>query len=401
MTAKQRRPLEGIRVLELGTMVAGPVAGTLLADFGAEVIKIEQPVSGDPIRHSGPFAEGESLYWVVEGRNKKSITLDLHLPKGQQVLRDLVRHADVVIENFRPGTMAKWGVGYEQLKAVNESLIMLSVSGYGQTGPYSERAAYDRVALAFSGFLNITGYSDRPPVRPGTAIADYQSALIGAFAVVLALYARDNKGQPGQHIDVALYESVLRFTDVMVTAYDKLGIERKRSGNYHFAASPGDHYQTVDGRYIALTVAADSVFRKLAKCMSRPELADDERFLTHSARAKNYDQINGIVADWIRSNPVEEICEVLTRGGVPHSLVYTVKDILADPHYLARESIVTVNHPKLGAVKMPGVFPRMSGMPNPPIQSAPELGEHTAEILHSWLGMTQSEVDGLRTEEVI
>jgi len=251
MAVRQDRggPLAGIRVIELGSMIAGPVAATLLGDFGAEVIKIEPPVVGDPIRHSGPFVGEESLYWNVEGRSKRSVTLDLRRPEGQEVLRSLVEHADILIENFRPGTMERWGLDYPRLHARNPRLIMLSTSGFGQTGPNAKRPAYDRVSLAYAGFLNMTGYPDRAPVRPGTALADYQAALLGAFSLMVALYHRDRGDGVGQQIDLSLFEAVFRFTDVMITAYDKLGTSRNRSGNRHFAAAPGDHYLTGDDKY--------------------------------------------------------------------------------------------------------------------------------------------------------
>lgn len=389
-------PLAGIRVLELGTMVAGPVAATLLADFGADVIKIEPPKVGDPIRHSGPFVGTESLYWNVEGRSKRSVTLDLRVPEGQAVLRQLAGHADVLIENFRPGTMAKWGCDFDTLHALNPRLIMLSVSGFGQTGPKATHPAYDRVSLAFSGFLHMTGYPDRPPVRPGTAMADYQSALFGAFAVMIALFEREARGGSGQQIDVALFESVFRFTDVMVTAYDRLGHTRERGGNKHFAASPGDHYRTQDGRYIALTVAADNVFQRLCAALSRPELAEDPAFSTHIKRVENYDRINGIVAEWMMAQPVDETIAVLEKNGVPHSLIYSPADILADPHYAARETIATVQHPTIGAIKMPAVLPRFSAWAAPEIMPAPSLGEHTDAVLHDLLGMSNADIAALR-----
>lgn len=396
MEDDKKQPLSGIRVLDLGTMVAGPVAATLLADFGAEVIKLEQPGKGDPIRHSGPFADGESLYWHVEGRNKKSVTLDLHVPQGQALLRELVKHVDVLIENFRPGTMDKWNVGWATLREINPRLIMLSVSGFGQTGPYASRPAYDRVALAFSGFLNMTGYPDRAPVRPGSAVADYQAALMGAFAVALSLYDRDKQGGTGRQIDVSLYEAVLRFTDVMVTAYAKLGTKRERRGNSHFAAAPGDHYETNDGRYIALTISADNVFRRLCQALARPELGVDAKFATHANRVANYAEINGIVADWIREQSVEHVCAQLTENGVPHALIYSVQDIVTDPHYAARGSLATIDHPKLGALKMPGILPRIGDALPPPLRAAPELGAHTEEVLREWLGYTQARLDELR-----
>lgn len=394
-------PLTGIRVLDVGTMIAGPVAATLLGDFGAEVIKIEQPDGGDPMRKIGPFSNGESLWWNVEGRSKKSVTIDLHVPEGQQLFRDLVKHADVVVENFRPGTLKRWNVDYENLKEVNPNLVMLSVSGYGQTGPYASRAAYDRIALAFGGLLNITGYPDRAPVRPGTAVADYQAALFGAFATMMALYHRDARQGTGQHIDVSLYESIFRFTDVLVSAYEKLGIKRERRGNRHFAAAPGDHFETCDGRYIVVTVSSNSVFSRLCEAMSSPDLISDERFCTHDVRWQHIDEINGIVAEWIKSQPVTEICNLLEKHGLAFSLAYSVEDIVNDPHYAARGSIVTVDNPRTGPLRMQGIVPRMNGTPPPSIQAAPTLGQHCDEVLRGLLGLDDEEIEALRRAAAI
>lgn len=401
MSDEARGPLAGIRVVELGTMVAGPVSATLLGDFGADVIKIEQPQGGDPIRQSGAMVNGESLYWNVEGRNKRSVTIDMRRTEGQALLRKLVKHADVLVENFRPGTMARWGCDYETLKQINPALVMLSISGYGQTGPNAQLASYDRVALAFAGFLNITGYPDRPPVRPGTAIADYQSALFGAFAVMIALYHRDVRNGTGQHIDTSLYETIFRFTDTMITAYDKLGVKRHRTGNSHYAASPGDHYLMKDGRYLAMTVAASNVFRRLCIAIGQPELADNPRFATHPARVENYDEINGIVADYVRTHPVDEVLASLKEQGVPHSLILSVEEILEDPHYAARGSIATIDHPRIGPIKMPAVFPKLSETPGPPLRPAPTLGENTEEILTGMLGMDDQEFQALKAQGVI
>jgi formyl-CoA transferase len=389
-------PLAGIRVLELGTMIAGPVVGTLLSDFGAEIIKVEQPEGGDPIRNIGPFCEGESLWWNVEGRNKKSITLDMRRPEGQAMLRRLVKEADVLVENFRPGTMAKWNVGWEDLKKENPALIMVSVSGYGQTGPYAAKPAFDRIALAFAGMLNITGFADRAPVRPGVAMADYQSALFGAFAAMIALFHREARGGTGQHVDVSLFESVFRFTDIMVTAADKIGLKRTRRGNLHFAAAPGDHFETCDGRYIVMTISNNPLFVKLAAAMGQPGLAQDERFATHDVRWQNITDINALVGEWIKSMPVDDVIGILEGHGLPHSLVYSVDDILADPHYEARGSIATLDHPKIGALKMPAPSPRMSGTPACAMNAAPVLGAHNDEVYGSLLGLDAQAIAGLR-----
>jgi formyl-CoA transferase len=397
----RKGPLDRVRILEIGSMIAGPVAATLLGDFGAEVIKLEQPTGGDPIRHSGPSAEGESLWWNVEGRNKRSVTVDLRKPGGQEILHGLVAHADVLIENFRPGTMAGWNAGYERLKTINPRLIMLSISGYGQTGPNAELASYDRVALAFAGFLHVTGYPDMPPVRPGFAVADYQTALFGAFSVMMALFNRDARGGTGQHIDLSLYETVFRFTEVMITAYDKLGIVRGRTGNMAHAASPGDHYATSDGRFLALTIAADNVFRRLCTAIERPDLATDPRFITHRIRVENYNAINEIVANWIKSTAVDRVTAAFRANGVPHSLIYSPAEISVDPHYAARGSIATLDHPRLGPLKMPAAVPRFSATPAPPFRAAPLLGEDTDDVLADLLHLSGENIASLRKEGII
>ena len=395
-------PLSGVRVIELGTMVAGPVAATLLADFGAEVIKVEKPQGGDLIREVGPRWEGEGLWWNVEGRNKKSITLDLRHPDGKDLLKQLVRHADVLIENFRPGTLSGWGIGYNQLSEENPALIMASVSGFGQTGPYAERPAYDRIGLAFSGYLNATGFSDRPPVRPGFAQADYQSAIVAAFGTMVALFHREARGGSGQHLDVTLFESMFRFTDLMTTAADKLGTKRNRQGNVHFAAAPGDHFETCDGRFIVLTNSGnDNLFAKLCEVMGKPEVAQDERFRTARARGEHILAINGIVAEWIKSDSVENILRALEAAKLPHQLILTIDDILKDPHYAARGSIATLNHPRLGPLKMPAPVPRMLGTPAPALSPAPLLGEHNDEIFGGLLGIDEPILTRLKRAGII
>lgn len=394
MEPKDKGPLAGIRVIDIGTMVAGPVAATLLADLGADVIKIEQPGRGDSLRHIGPSVEGESLWWNVEGRNKKSVTLDLHHPEGQRILKEMLKHADVLVENFRPGILGKWNLSWEHLKQVNPRLVMLSVSGYGQTGPYANRAGYDRIALAMGGTLNATGYPDRAPVKLGTAMADYSTALFGAYGIMVALYHRDMRGGEGQQIDLSLYETVFRFTDVMVTAYDKMGLPRERTGNLHFAAAPGDHFETCDGRYIVLTVSNDRMFGRL--CEVIPALGEEERYSTHAKRTACVEELNVIVAAWIKSLPVLEVCRILEEKGLAYSLIYSIKDIVADPHYEARGTIASVEHPQIGELKMPAVQPRFSGTPSPQIKPAPALGADTDEILRELAGLSVGQIAELR-----
>lgn len=393
--------LSGLRILDLGTMVAGPVACTLFADFGAEVIKVEVPKRGDTVRDLGPFVEGKCLYWSVEARNKKSVTLDLRHPEGKELLLQLVDKADAVVENFRPGTLEKWGLGYDVLKARNPALVMLRISGFGQTGPYRERAGYDRIALAFGGLMGITGYADRPPVRIGTSIADYQSAILGAFALMMAIYHRDCHGGEGQEIDLAMYETIIRFTEVLVPAYDRMGTVRERCGNKHFAAAPGEHFRTSDGRYLILTISADAGFQRLAGAMERGDWLADPRFATHEKRWQQVDELNAAVADWIESQPVHQLCARLDEAKLAYSFIYSVEDIMKDPHYAARGTITTVRDPKIGPVRMAGVIPKFSGTPEKPIEAAPDLGEHNEEVYGGLLGLSADRIAALAKSGVL
>lgn len=406
MTEARKMPLgphllSGIRILDLGTMVAGPVACTLFGDYGAEVIKIEVPERGDTVRDLGPFVEGECLYWHVEARNKKSITLNLREPEGQRLLCELVKQVDAVVENFRPGTLEGWGLSYDALRQHNPGIIMLRVSGFGQTGPYRTRAGYDRIGLAFGGLLGITGYPDRPPVRIGTSTADYQTAILGAFSLMTALYHRDVMGGGGQEIDLSMYESVIRFTEVLVPEYDRLGVVRKPRGNKHFAAAPGEHFLTSSGRYMILTISADTGFQRLCTAMGRSELVSDERYCTHTRRWENIDELNALIADWILSQPEEELKSKLDDAKLAYSFIYGIDDIMSDPHYEARGSIATVEHPRLGPVKMAGVFPRFSGKEHKPIEPAPDLGQHNDEIYGNWLGLGESDLSALKSKGII
>lgn len=393
--------LSGLRILDLGTMVAGPVACTLFGDFGAEVLKVEVPRRGDTVRDLGPFVDGKCLYWSVEARNKKSITLDLRRPEGRELLLQLVEQADAVVENFRPGTLEKWELGYDVLKARNPKLVMLRISGFGQTGPYRERAGYDRIALAFGGLMGITGYADRPPVRIGTSIADYQSAILGAFALMMAIYHRDCHGGAGQEIDLAMYESIIRFTEVLVPAYDRMGIVRERRGNKHFAAAPGEHFRTSDGRYLILTISADAGFQRLATAMGRDDWLADPRFATHESRWQHVDELNAALAAWIESQPVDGLCDRLDAAKLAYSFIYSVEDIMKDPHYQARGTITTVVDPQIGPVRMAGVVPRFSTTPEQPIAPAPNLGQHNSEVYGGLLGLSDKRIAELTEAGVL
>lgn len=400
-TAPSGGALSSLRVLDLGTMVAGPVACTFLSDFGAEVIKVEQPGCGDTLRGLGPFKEGESLWWNVEGRNKKSITLDLRQARGQEVLKRLVQEADAVVENFRPGTLENWNLGYPELARVNPRLVMLSVSGFGQTGPYAKRAGYDRMGLAFSGVMGITGMPDTPPVRVGISAADYATATLGAFAVMMALYHRDANGGRGQQIDLSLYETMFRYTDNMVSAFDQLGMVRKRTGNVHQAAAPGNNFETKDGRFIVMTISGDVLFKKLCKALGRDELAVDARYQTHASRFQHVHDLNAVVAEWMAQRHADDIAATLDEYGVPYSIVYTVEDIFKDPHYQARDNLISVEHPTLGAVKMQGIVPKLSATPGAPPRAAPALGAHNEDVFMGLLRMSRSEFDELRSSAIL
>ncbi len=394
-------PLSGIRVLDIGTRVAAPFAATLLGDFGAEVIKVELPGTGDFMRSIGPFADGYSLWWAVEGRNKKSITLDLRKPRGQEVFRRLVPLADVVVENFQPGTLEEWGLGYDALARINPDLILTRASVYGQTGPYRDRPGLDRNGIGFGGLLYLTGYPDQPPVRPGVIISDYLTGVFNALAVMLALYHRDVHRGGGQWVDLSLYESVFRVLEHTMAAYDRLGLVREREGNRLRNSAPLDNWETKDGKFVSIIAAGDGLFPRLARAMDREDLLHDPRFNTLARRAEHADEINAIVADWCRQHTAEEIEAIMLQAQVPVSRAFSIAEIAADPHYAARQDIVTVEDPTIGPVRMQGVYPRLSATPGRIQRGAPTLGEHNDEIYRGLLGLSAQEIEALRAEKVI
>src|SRR5215472_13659643 len=400
-------PLVGLRVLDLGTRIGAPFAATLLADLGADVIKLELPGQGDFMRTIGPFENGYSLFWAVEGRGKRSVTLDLRKPAGQALLRRLVPLADVVVENFQPGTLESWGLGYDVLSALNPSVILTRVSVYGQDGPYRNRPGLDRNGIALGGLLYITGYPDRPPVRPGVIVSDYLTGVFNAFAIVSALYERDRRaretGAPprGQWVELSLYESILRVMEHTLAAYDRLGIVREREGNRLRNSAPLDNWRTKDGKYVCIIAAGDSLFPRLCRAMGREDLLRDSRFATMASRAAHGDEINGIVAAWCRERTAREIQDVLERHEVPFGVAYSVADIFADPHVAAREDIATVDDPVIGPVRMQGVYPRFARTPGEIRRGAPRLGEHNDEVYGGLLGIGPEERAALARDGVI
>jgi crotonobetainyl-CoA:carnitine CoA-transferase CaiB-like acyl-CoA transferase len=394
-------PLAGIRILDVGTRIAAPFAATLLGDFGAEVVKVELPGTGDFMRTIGPFAEQHSLWWAVEGRNKKSITLDLRQARGQELFRALVAKADVVVENFQPGTLEEWGLGYAALAAINPDLILTRASVYGQSGPYRDRPGLDRNGIGFGGLLYLTGYPDRPPVRPGVIISDYLTGVFNALAIMIALYHRDAHRGGGQWVDLALYESVFRILEHTLPAYDRLGIVRGREGNRLKNSAPLDNWETKDGQFICIIAAGDGLFPRLARAIGRADLLADPRFGSLAARAEHGDAINAIVGDWCRQHTAAEIESIMLAAAVPVTRAYSIADIVADPHYAARQDIVTVDDPTIGPVKMPAVYPRLSATPGRIDRGAPRLGEHNQEIYGSLLGLSTEELARLAADKVI
>ncbi|MBO0603009.1 CoA transferase [Sporosarcina sp. E16_3] len=399
---KNNGPLKGIRILDLSTMIAAPYGATLLGDFGAEVIKIEIPGKGDTLRGMGPFKEDEPLRWPTLARNKKSLTLDLHHEEGQAILKKLVAKSDVVIENFRPGTLESWNVGYDELKKVNDDLIMIRVTGYGQTGPYSHKAGFGTPATAFSGFTYLQGYTDRPPISPSFSLVDYITGVYVAFATSTALYHRDAvKNGEGQFVDIGLYETVFRMMEFLVTDYDQNGIVKERSPGLSGHSSPAGTFQTKDGHWVVLVTSSDRTFERLAKAMDREDMLNDDRFYTNSVRLQYFDLTNGIVADWVKTKNRDELQKHLDDCGVPISPINSIEDIFEDEHFKARENIVEIEHPRLGKMKMPGIVPKFSKTPGSIRSIGPDLGADNDTILKDLAGLSDEDIRLLEEKSII
>lgn len=394
------RPLDGLRILDTATFIAGPYSAGLLAEFGAEVIKIEQPGDGDPMRRFGTMtACGDTLAWLSEARNKKSVTLDLRAAEGAALFRDLVTKSDVVIENFRPGTLERWGLGWDVLQALNPRLVMLRVSGYGQTGPYRDRPGFARIAHAVGGLSYLAGMPGEVPVTPGsTSLGDYISGLYGVVGILLALRHRDQSGQ-GQYIDVALFESVFRMLDELAPAYAHTGKIRDREGSGTLNACPHGHFQCADGEWLAIACTNDKMFTRLCAAMQRPDLAS--RFARVSDRLRDRQIVDGEMAAWARSQPRESILEQCLRHEVPCGPINSIADIFSDPHFSARQTITTVEQPELGPVSVPATLPRLSATPGRIDHLGPKLGESTDQVLRDLLGLTPEQIDSLRQRAVI
>ncbi|WP_084691023.1 CaiB/BaiF CoA transferase family protein [Sphingomonas sp. SRS2] len=394
--------LGGVRVLDIATFVAAPFCGTILADFGAEVIKIEQPETGDSLRKFGSITEcGDTLVWLSEARNKKSVTLNLSSPDGAAMFRRLVAQSDVVLENFRPGTLEKWGIGFETLIDINPRLIMLRVSAYGQTGPMKNEPGFARIAHAFGGLSFLAGNADGPPVVPGsTSLADYISGMWGAIGVLLALRHADATGC-GQCIDIGLYESIFRLLDELAPAYAKFGTVRERMGADTVNVAPHSHYQTLDGRWVAIACTNDRMFGRLAETIGQPELAGMPDFATSLARSENRERINAIVSAWTTSLPLEALLDICRRGQVPCGPVYSIEDIFADPQYKARRNLMTVVDPRVGELTIPAAMPSLSETPARFRHTGRSLGADTTDVLRDLLGLDRPGIDRLRRAGVV
>ncbi len=389
--------LEGVRVLELGQLIAGPFCGQVLADLGAEVIKIELPGRGDPMRDWG---QGEPVWWPVIARNKKCITLDVRSGQGKTIIEELVQKADIVLENFRPGTMEKWGLGYADLARINRGIIMVRVSGYGQSGPYSSRAGYGGIGEAMGGLRYIVGDPSTPPSRVGISIGDTLAAMFAAIGALSALQLRQRTGQ-GQVVDSAIYEAVLGVMESTVPEYDQLGTIRERTGSILAKIAPSNVYPTSDDDMIIMGANQDTVFARLCEAMQQPELAKDERFSTHVARGQNQALLDDMISAWSKGFTADGLLALLEQHAVPAGRIYRAPDMLKDEHFIARESIVEVEHPKYENLKMQNVFPRLSATPGSVKWTGPELGQHNGEIYRELLGYSDSDLERLNKDGII
>jgi crotonobetainyl-CoA:carnitine CoA-transferase CaiB-like acyl-CoA transferase len=393
--------MQGIRVIDVSSFLAGPFCSTQLAEFGAEVIKIELPRVGDALRKFGTITKsGDSLPWLQECRNKKSATLDLRKPEGAEILKRLVGRADVLVENFQPGTLEKWGLGWDVLSKQNPELVMVRISGFGQDGPYSHRPGYGVVCEAVSGLRHLTGDPDRPPSRVGVSMTDYIAGLHGAYGAVMALMAREKSGR-GQFIDAALYECAFNFMEAWIPAYEKLRFVPDRTGSRLIGSTPNNLYRTGDGRHIHITAQADNLFRRLAGAVGQPELATDARFADHASRNSNYAVLDEIIERWTLSLPLAELEAILQRASVPATRIFTIADIFDDPHYQARNSIVAAPDDNMGSVAMARVVPRMSATPGCVRHAGRGIGQDTRGVLRDLLGLGDGDVDGLVREGIV
>ena len=389
--------LAGVRVIELGQLIAGPFCGQLLADLGAEVIKVELPGRGDPMRDWG---RGEPLWWPIVARNKKCVTLDVRTERGKSMIGELVKKSDLVLENFRPGTMEKWGLSYAELTRLNPGIIMVRVSGYGQDGPYAARAGYGGIGEAMGGLRYIVGDPSTPPSRVGISIGDSLAAMFAAIGALSALRHRERTGQ-GQVVDSAIYEAVLGVMESTVPEYAQTGFIRERTGAILEKVAPSNVYPTADNEMIVMGANQDSVFARLCAAMGQPALAEDERFSKHTPRGENQRELDEIISAWSVNYKTADLLALLEGHAVPAGRIYRAPEMLEDEHFISRETITEVEHPKYGELKMQNVFPRLSATPGKVKWPGPVMGQHNAEIYQGLLGYSQAELEQLTKDRVI
>jgi crotonobetainyl-CoA:carnitine CoA-transferase CaiB-like acyl-CoA transferase len=394
-------PLTDLRVIEMGQLLAGPFCGQLFADFGAEVIKVEQPGLGDPMREWGrEKPHGKSLWWPVVARNKKSVEINAREAEGQALIRELVKNADILLENFRPGTMERWGLDYATLRELNPRLIMVRVSGYGQTGPYAARAGYGAIGEAMGGLRYVVGDPSTPPSRMGISIGDTLAATFACLGALTALHHVQKTGR-GQVVDSAIYEAVLAVMESLVTEYDQTGYVRERTGAILPNISPSNVYPTNDGRFTLIAANQDTVFKRLATAMDRADLLADPRYLTHTARGQHQTELDDIIAAWTRTLSADALAALMEQHGVPYGDIYRAPDMLADAHFTARNAIADVLHPVFGSLKMQNVAPRLSETPGSIVSCGPELGQHNREVFEGILKMHRSTLSALMEKGII
>lgn len=393
------KPLSGIRVLELGQLIAGPFAAKMLGEFGAEVIKIEPPGKGDPLRNWRLIHDGTSVWWQVQSRNKKSVSLDLRKPEAQDLIRTLVKDIDVVVENFKPGTMEGWGLGWEELRAINPRLVMLRVSGYGQTGPYRDLPGFGAIGEAMGGLRHLSGEPDRTPVRVGVSIGDSLSALHGVIGILLALRARDQNGT-GQMIDVALYESVFNMMESLLPEYSVFGEIRQPAGSSLPGIAPSNAYRCQDNKYVLIAGNGDSIFKRLMGVIGRPDLAEASELANNAGRVKHVVMLDDAISQWTGQHPLDLVLERLNDGQIPAGKIYDVADIAADPHYRARGMILDGALPDGTPVQVPGIVPKLSETPGEVRSPAPALGQDTDEVL-AGLGIVEAQRQDWRERGII
>jgi formyl-CoA transferase len=393
------RPLAGLKVLEMGALIAGPFCAKVLAEFGAEVIKLEPPKHGDPLRKWRFVKDGTSVWWHVQSREKRSVTVDLRQPEGQAIARALAERADIVIENFRPGTLEAWGLGFDALAAVNPGLIMVRISGYGQTGPYHERPGFGVIGEAMGGLRHVTGTPDRPPARTGISIGDTLSALYGVIGAMFALEHRRKTGV-GQVVDVALYESVFSVMESLLPEFDAFGAVRERTGSILPGIAPTSAYRCSDDSYVLIAANGDSIFKRLCRAMGRDDLADDIALAHNDGRAARQLWLDGEIEAWTRTQSPDAVLAAMAAAEVPASKIYNIRDIVADAHYQARGMLREIKLADGGALKVPGVVPRLTASPGDFAGGGPELGQHTDAVLRD-LGYDDAAIARLRERGIV